>query len=262
MAFGVFDGHGVGFGLADDEDFFFAAGDAGVEEVTLEHHEVLLHDGEDDDGVFTALAFVDGDGVGEGHVVGVGLFKLLGFAVKFGLELAGFRVGGGDETEVSVEKVFVVVVAELDDFVTGVESGGCAGTGVPGLGIEGGLEELVKVVYAGDAFVHGGEDLGLGGGAVTAVGELVGAEVDDEIDAVLGVLGVEIMDVLAGRVDARIGEGDTALEDAMGGGGDGTVFALAEDSLEAGDGGAAGFDKVFEEVTGADGGKLVCIADE
>jgi hypothetical protein len=45
----------VGGGVADEEDLFLSAGDGGVEQVALEHHEVRLEQRHDDDGVFTAL---------------------------------------------------------------------------------------------------------------------------------------------------------------------------------------------------------------
>ena len=178
---------------------------------------MLLHDGEDDNGVFTALAFMYGDGVGQSHVIGFGFFKILGFSVEFSLELAGFRVGGGDKPDVAIEKVFIVVVTELDDFVTWMKGGALAGVGPAGLGVEGGLEDLVKIVYAGDAFVHGCQDLGLGGGVVTAGRKGLGEEAGNEVDALLGIVRLEVVDVLAVRVDAWVGQGDTALEDAVGG---------------------------------------------
>ena len=60
-----------GFGVADDDDEAFGAGDGGVEDVALEHEVVLGGDGQDERGVFAALGFVDGDGVGEAEVVEV-----------------------------------------------------------------------------------------------------------------------------------------------------------------------------------------------
>ena len=55
FGFGVADGHGVGGGVAHEEDLFFAAGDRGVDQVSLEHHEVRLEKRDDDDGVFRTL---------------------------------------------------------------------------------------------------------------------------------------------------------------------------------------------------------------
>ena len=55
FGFGVTDGHGVGGGVAHEEDLFFAAGDRGVDQVSLEHHEVRFEKRDDDDGVFRTL---------------------------------------------------------------------------------------------------------------------------------------------------------------------------------------------------------------
>lgn len=61
---GVLDGDGECFGLADEDDEFAAAGDAGVKKVSLEHDVLLGGEGNDDVGKFGALGFVDGYGVG------------------------------------------------------------------------------------------------------------------------------------------------------------------------------------------------------
>lgn len=60
----IFNGDGEGFGLADEDDEFAAAGDAGVEKVSLEHDVLLRGEGNDDVGKFGALGFVNGYGVG------------------------------------------------------------------------------------------------------------------------------------------------------------------------------------------------------
>ena len=73
---GVFDGHGVGNGVPDEEDFFATSRYCGIDEVALEHDEVLFEEGDDDDGKFGALGFVDGDGIGEGEVTELHTFEL------------------------------------------------------------------------------------------------------------------------------------------------------------------------------------------
>src|SRR5581483_6214187 len=55
--------HLVGGGFADEDDLLPAAGDRGVEQVSLQHHEVALEQRDDDDRVFAALRFVDADRV-------------------------------------------------------------------------------------------------------------------------------------------------------------------------------------------------------
>ena len=51
--------------LAEQDHQALAAGDAGVEQVALEHRVVLRAQGEDHGGVLAALGLVDGGGVGE-----------------------------------------------------------------------------------------------------------------------------------------------------------------------------------------------------
>ena len=51
---------------ADQHDQLLAAGDPGIEEVSLQHGVVLRHHRDDHGGIFRALAFVDGRRVG-GH---------------------------------------------------------------------------------------------------------------------------------------------------------------------------------------------------
>ena len=116
---GVADGHGVGGRFANDEDLFLTAGNRGVEEIALEHHEVSFEDRHDDDGVLAALTFVDTDAIGEGDVAEFSAGKRMLIAIEISHEGAGFGINVGDDADIAVEKVFVVVVAELDDFVAG-----------------------------------------------------------------------------------------------------------------------------------------------
>jgi len=55
FGFVVANGHAVGGGFSDDVDFFLSAGNGGVEEVALQHHEVRFHERDDDDRVFRSL---------------------------------------------------------------------------------------------------------------------------------------------------------------------------------------------------------------
>lgn len=137
FGFVIADCHGVGFEVANEVNFFSCAGDAGVDEVALEHHEVLLEEGYNDGGVFAALAFVDADGVGELDFaeLAFGVFDLL--AVKIDGE-SGFI--GGDalhDSGIAVEDVFVVVIPVLDDFVADAVGDAsvfkCGGEGFAGL---------------------------------------------------------------------------------------------------------------------------------
>ena len=94
-----------GFCVAYYYDEGFSSGDGGVEDVALEHEVVLADDGEDDGGVFAALCFVDGDGVGEGEVVDV-VEGIQGGAV-FELDVEFFCFFGEDRDFSDVPVVYV-----------------------------------------------------------------------------------------------------------------------------------------------------------
>ena len=68
-SFVVFDGHGKGLFGADDDDPLFATGDAGVEQVAVEELEMRCVNRHDDARAFTALVFVDGNGIGEDELI-------------------------------------------------------------------------------------------------------------------------------------------------------------------------------------------------
>jgi len=117
-------GHVDGGATADEDAQLFGAGDGGVEEVALKHD--VVFGGEDDygAGVFSALGFVDGDGVGEDELVGE-FFEGVGEwaeAVEFddglGVLVGGVGVDAEDAADVAVEDVFVVVVAGLHDSIS------------------------------------------------------------------------------------------------------------------------------------------------
>ena len=111
---GVLDGEGEGFGLADDDDEFASAGDAGVEEVSLEHDGLLGGEGDDDVGKFGALGFVNGYGVGEGEFVQCA--EVVGDVAVVEADVDGLidGVDFGDLADVAVEDFFVIVVFGLD----------------------------------------------------------------------------------------------------------------------------------------------------
>jgi len=66
LGLAVAHGHRVGGGFADEENFFLSTCDRGIDQVSLEHHEVRFEQRHDDDWIFAALRFMDADGVGEG----------------------------------------------------------------------------------------------------------------------------------------------------------------------------------------------------
>lgn len=145
FATGVLNGDGEGFGLADDDDEFAPAGDAGVEQVSLEHDVLLGGEGNDNVGKLGALGFVDGYGVGEGEFVQ--LAKVVEDVAAVQADGDGLFDGVDvcDLADVAVEDFFVVVVFGLDDFVAEAElPAATVHNGLIGLrGIEGVLEFVV-----------------------------------------------------------------------------------------------------------------------
>ena len=61
----VFDRHRIGCRIPDEYHLVLGSGKPCVDEIPLEHHEVLLEDWEDDDGILAALALVYGDRIGQ-----------------------------------------------------------------------------------------------------------------------------------------------------------------------------------------------------
>lgn len=117
FGFVIADRHGIGLEVADEINLLAGAGDAGIDEVALEHHEVLFEQGDNHGGVFAALTFMDADGIGELDFAefALGVFDVL--AVKINGE-SGFV--GGDaryDAGVAIEDVFIVVIPVLDDFI-------------------------------------------------------------------------------------------------------------------------------------------------
>jgi len=160
---GVAYGHRVGGRVAHQKDFFATSGDGGVEEVALEHHEVRFKQRDDDDGVLAALGFMDADAVGEGEVAEVAAGEGVGLAVEIGSERAFASVDCGDGADVAVEEGFVVVVAQLDDFIAAAKFGAAPAQGFA-LRVERGLELGVEGGDASSAFVHGGQHLNVANG--------------------------------------------------------------------------------------------------
>ncbi len=150
-----------GGGVADDEDLSFASGEGGVEEVALEHHEMLFHEGDNGDGVFGSLRFVNADGVGKGDVEQVVAFHFDGSCVEFYREGGVVVVNRLDGANVAVVNVEVVVVSVLDDFVAYAVAVGAEGETVFVL-IESFLEDCIYVADTNCTSMHGDEYLSVG----------------------------------------------------------------------------------------------------
>ena len=109
----VADGYAKGLGAADEDADALGAGDAGVDEVPLEHHVVGHQDGDDHYRELGALGLVDGGGVGQSDLVQFGVVILDFAAVEVDGKRAVFGIYGADVADVAVEDFLVVVVANL-----------------------------------------------------------------------------------------------------------------------------------------------------
>ena len=121
--FGLAVAHGdrVRRGLADQEDLLFAARDRGVEQIALQHHEVRLEQYDHHRRIFRALALVNADAVGRRNVPEIAALEHVLLAIKVGNQRAAAGVDRDHGPDVTVEQALIVVVAELNELVTGPE---------------------------------------------------------------------------------------------------------------------------------------------
>ena len=100
------DGGGEGFVGADEDDEFFGAGEAGVEEVALEHHEMRFQQRHDHDGIFAPLRFVNADRIRQGEIAELTAFDEVSIRMRlaelgqtqlqFGFDYVRLDEGGGE----------------------------------------------------------------------------------------------------------------------------------------------------------------------
>ena len=103
--------------LADQHDQPFAARDAGIEQVPLQHGVVLRHHGDYDCGIFRPLGFVDRGCVSWNEGIEFAEAICDGAPVEAGGELAVVRIDIVDVADVAVIDFLVVVVLDLHDLV-------------------------------------------------------------------------------------------------------------------------------------------------
>ena len=93
------DGKPEGFGTADKDADAFCSGDAGVDEIALEHHVVGHQDGNYNNRELRTLGLVDGGGVGQGNFVQLGVVILNFAAVKVDGKGSVLSIDGADITD-------------------------------------------------------------------------------------------------------------------------------------------------------------------
>ena len=259
--------HGVGLdrllhrvGYAEEQHQFLAAGNGGVEEVALQHHVVLgVHD-DNYGGVFAALRFVDGGGVGEHQFVQIAGAILYRTAVEQHRHGARGGVDPGDKAHIAVVHVFVVVVPKLHHPVAFAERKRPAHQ--PGrmgaVFAQRLLEAIVEVVGAERIAPHGGQDLHVGKRIEAELaGDALGHEFDYALDAGFGVVDAHKVEVALAMADFQGLPG----VDVVGVAHDKPRLVLAENHIEPRAGDFARGDEVAQDIAGAHAGELIGIAN-
>ena len=96
--------------LADQHHQSLAACHAGVEQIALQHRVVLGHDGNDHGRIFGALRFVNGRRVGQHDLIEFPERVGDQPAVEVDRDLGLLGIDGGDEPDIAVERLPLVVV--------------------------------------------------------------------------------------------------------------------------------------------------------
>src|SRR5271166_6110175 len=103
--------------LADQDHEPLAAGEAWVEEISLQHWVVLGHNRDDHRGIFRALALVDGGGVGGNQRIKFAEAVGHRTPVEARYEFARLGIDVVDGADVAVVDLLVVVILDLHDLV-------------------------------------------------------------------------------------------------------------------------------------------------
>ena len=144
---------------ADEDDFALGPGNGRIEEVALEHDGVAVDQDHDDRVVFTALALVDGNGIGQGDFID---FLAFVFDILFGIaDIDHVLLDGKDFTHIAVEDAFFIVVVLLHDLIADAEDDVLPFQfGLPfSRRVEPFLDELIEVIYATGVLIHRRQDL-------------------------------------------------------------------------------------------------------
>ena len=166
------DGVGQGLRGADDDAEFLRTGDAGIDEVALEHHEMGHQQGHDHDGIFRALRLMDGGGVGQRQLVEFRVLVLDAVAIERDSQRPLLRVNILHRADVAVEHVLVVVVAYLHHAIapTVLES---ATRKAVANGIDSLLKGDIQVGGSHHTALHRGQHLDVVGAIAVSLGNAV-----------------------------------------------------------------------------------------
>ena len=242
------DGIPQGTLLTDDNTDFLGTGDGGVDEVTLEHDVVGEVDGDDDDGIFTALALVDSRGIGEAELIELCGLVFHCLAVEADGQCAVLQIDSGDESDVAVEHLFGVVVLELQHAVAFAEHESGTGEAVAG-GVDTLLDGHVQTVGTDGTALHRREHLYAAPWYIVGFRQAVADKVDDGRGYLLGLLTLHEEEV---RLLAVADIGHPSFVDGMGVHDDTAGLCLTEDTGETDDGDDTRIDDISEYVASTD----------
>jgi len=226
--------------LTDDNADFLGTGDGGVDEVALEHDIVGEVDGDDDDGIFTALALVDGRGIGETEFVELRGLVFHCLAVEADGQCAVLHIDSGDESDVAVEHFLGVVVLELQHTVAFAEHESGTGESVAD-GVNTLLDGHVQTVGTDGTTLHRREYLYAAPWYIVGFRQTVADQVDDGRGYLLGFLAFHEEEV---RLLAVADVGHPFLVDGVGVHNDTAGLCLTEDAGETDNGDDTGVDDV------------------
>ena len=242
----------------DNADFLGTGGDGRVDKVALEHGVVGEVDGDDDDGIFTALTLVDGCGIGETELIEFCGLIFHCFAIETDSQCAVLHINSGDDSDVTVEHFLGVVVLELQHAVAFAEHESGTGEAVAG-GVDTLLDGHVQTVGTDGTALHGRGHLYAAPWYVVGFRQTVTDQVDDGRGYLLGLLAFHEEEVgLLAVADV----GHPSFVDGVGVHNDTAGLCLTEDAGETDNGDDAGVDDVTEYVAGTDTRQLVHVTDK
>ena len=216
---------------------------------------MAVDQGHDDRMVFTPLALMDSNGIGQGDFVDFRAFIL---DVLFGItNVDHVMLNGKDLTDVAVEDAFFVIIMLLHDLVADAENHVAALQFTLPLNgrIEPFLNKLIEVVDAAGILVHGRQDLD--GKFVTCFLNFTAVQGAD-LRRPVG-FGLDFDEA---EFQVFVDHRQAAVVDEVGIGYDAAPFFLAENRIQADDGDRFRGDDIVEDGTGSDRRQLVGITDE
>jgi hypothetical protein len=156
----ILDGDVEGLVGTDDHTQLFGTGQRRVKEIPLKQNIMLSQEGHDHGLIFTALRFMDRDGIGEGDVIELIFFITHGSPIKINSNPVFLFVNIDDKANVTVEDFFLVVIADLHDFIVELYLP-TSNFETFVVGIQPLLEFAIEIIHSHHTLVHGADHLNL-----------------------------------------------------------------------------------------------------